>query len=76
MIENSFPGKDVSLDDINSKFPLSAKKSLEHKSIIQVENIAFGGNYVPVMGGPNTVESLELILKCAHHAKNCKIDVK
>ena len=27
------------------------------------------------MGGPNTVESLELILKCAHHARKCKIDI-
>lgn len=75
MIENSFPGKDISQDDIQTKFPLCSKKSLDHKSIIKIENIEFGGDHVPVIAGPNTVESLELILKCAHHAKKCKIDL-
>ena len=74
-IENSFPGKDISLDDIITKFPLSAKKSKVHKSIVKVGDVTFGDLYVPVMGGPNTVESLDLILECAHHAKKCHIDV-
>ena len=74
-IENSFPGKDISSDDIQTKFPLAAKKSVDHKSIVKVGNIAFGDIHVPVMGGPNTVESLDLILKCAHHAKKCHIDI-
>ena len=74
-IENSFPGKDISSDDIQTKFPLSAKASKDHKSIIKVGDLTFGDLHVPVMGGPNTVESLDLILDCAHHAKKCHIDI-
>ena len=30
MIENKFPGKDISEDDIREKFPLCAKKNQNH----------------------------------------------
>ena len=31
-IENKAPGKDISEEDLKSKFPLAAKKSPDHKS--------------------------------------------
>ena len=46
------------------------KKILDHKSIIKVDNIEFGGDHVPVIAGPNTVESLELILNVHITQKN------
>ena len=30
MLENKFPGKDISNEDIKSKFPLVAKKNSNH----------------------------------------------
>jgi len=31
-MDNKFPGKDISNDDLKSKFPLVAKKNKNHKS--------------------------------------------
>ena len=32
-INNKFPGKDVSADDLKNKFPLLAKKNVNHRTI-------------------------------------------
>ena len=32
MIENKFPGKDITEDDLKEKFPLCAKKNANHFS--------------------------------------------
>ncbi|MBI05000.1 MAG: 3-deoxy-7-phosphoheptulonate synthase [Pelagibacteraceae bacterium] len=69
MIENKIPGKDISNDDIKSKFPLVAKKHPDHKSKIKISGIEFGGSHIPVFAGPNMVESKELILDCAINIK-------
>ena len=69
MIENKFPGKDITEDDIKEKFPLCAKKNQNHYSKFEVAGVEFGGNTIPVMAGPNMVESKELILDVASNVK-------
>lgn len=69
MIENKAPGKDIGLDDLQTKFPLVAKKSPDHQSRFLVGNIEFGGPLVPVMAGPNTVETEEMIVRTAKAVK-------
>jgi len=68
-IENKFPTKDISEEDIKTKFPLVAKKNALHKSKFTISDVEFGGNLVPVFAGPNMVESEKLILDCAKNVK-------
>ncbi len=69
MVDNKFPGKDITEKDIKEKFPLCAKKNQNHYSKFDVEGVEFGGNIIPVMAGPNMVESKELILDVASNVK-------
>jgi len=69
IIENKFPGKDVSLEDMETKFPLAAKKNDTHKSKFKVAGVEFGGDLIPVFAGPNMVESKELIEDVATNVK-------
>ena len=69
-IENKFPGKDISNEDLKSKFPLCAKK----KGGFKVNNVIFGGKKIPIMAGPNMVESLQLIDRCGNFLNKNKID--
>ena len=64
-VDNKFPGKDITQDDIDGKIPLVAKKSPDHRTKFTCAGIEFGGDLVPVMAGPNTVENEELIVKTA-----------
>lgn len=68
-IENKFPGKDISPEDQLTKFPLVSKKDRAHRSCFKVCGVEFGGDLIPVFAGPNMVESRELILDIAVHAK-------
>lgn len=68
-IENKFPGKDISPEDLISKFPLAARQDPEHKSHFKVAGVEFGGALVPIFAGPNMVESRELILDIAQNVK-------
>ena len=70
MIENKAPGKDVSLEDIKTKFPLAAKKDPLHFSEFEIAGIKFGRDYAPIFAGPNMVESEELIDDCAKNLKS------
>lgn len=65
MIENKFPGKDITDDDIKNKFPLAAKKNELHRTIVKVNDIEFGGNTIPIMAGPNTVENEKMTVTIA-----------
>ena len=69
MLENKFPGKDITADDLKNKVPLAAKKSFDHKSIVRVAGVEFGGKLVPVFAGPNTVENEEMIVNTAKAVK-------
>ena len=69
-MDNKFPGKDISEEDLKSKFPLDAKKDKDHKSKFTVSGVEFGGNTIPIFAGPNMVESRELILDVAKNVKS------
>lgn len=69
MMENKFPGKDISPEDLLSKFPLAAKRDPEHRSRFTVAGVEFGGDLIPVFAGPNMVESRSLILETASAVK-------
>tara|TARA_B100000886_G_scaffold238643_1_gene167287 strand:- start:421 stop:1314 length:894 start_codon:yes stop_codon:yes gene_type:complete len=60
---NKFPGKDVSKEDLETKFPLAAARDGKKKSAFTVAGVEFGGRNIPVFAGPNMVESEELIVK-------------
>ena len=68
-MENSSPGKDISLEDIQSKFPLSAKKNSSHFSNFTIAGVEFGQGKCPVFAGPNMVESEALIKNVALNVK-------
>ena len=68
-IQNKFPGKDVTPEDLETKFPLVAKKSPEQVSRFEVAGVVFGGPTVPIMAGPNMVESEELIVDIAKNVQ-------
>lgn len=68
-IENKAPGKDVSEEDMETKFPLAAKISPDHKSLFSVAGVEFGGPLVPVFAGPNMVENEDLIVNTAKAVK-------
>ena len=69
-MDNKFPGKDISSEDLTSKFPLAAKKNPEHKSKFKIAGIEFGGDTIPIFAGPNMVESKDLIFDIAENVKN------
>ena len=69
-MDNKFPGKDISKDDIKTKFPLVAKKNKDHKSKFTISNVEFGGNTLPIFAGPNMVETEDLIMDVAKNVKS------
>jgi len=68
-IENKFPTKDISAEDLKTKFPLVAKKNSGHKSKFEISGVEFGGDLIPIFAGPNMVESRELIFDTAKNVK-------
>ena len=69
MIQNKAPGKDVSAEDMAEKFPLASKKNNTHFSKFDVGGIPFGDSLIPIMAGPNMVESEKLIVETAINVK-------
>lgn len=68
-VENKFPGKDISPDDLEGKFPLTALKNDKKRSKFEIAGVEFGGDLVPIFAGPNMVESRELIFDIANAVK-------
>ncbi|NQW10003.1 MAG: 3-deoxy-7-phosphoheptulonate synthase [Alphaproteobacteria bacterium] len=64
-VDNKFPGKDLSEDDIQNKIPLVAKKRPDHRTTFTCGGVEWGGKLIPVLAGPNTVENEEMIVKTA-----------
>ena len=65
-LSNKYPTKDITEDDIKSKLPLSTSKKVKYKVNIG-NNIIFGLKNIPVIAGPNGVESHKLmdqVAKC------------
>ena len=71
-IENKFPTKDISLEDLKSKFPLVAKNS-KHVSKFEIAGVEFGGDLIPIFAGPNMVESRELIFDAVQNVKKTEL---
>ncbi len=69
MIQNKAPGKDVSIEDMKEKFPLTAKTDKSHTSLFEIAGISFGSKLIPVMAGPNMVENENLIVETAIQVK-------
>ncbi len=70
-LSNKFPSKDITKDDIKNKLKLSTAKK---KVIVKIsKNIEFGGKNIPIIAGPNGVESLELMRKVAKVLKKNNI---
>jgi len=61
-MENKFPGKDITPEDLATKFPLAARKQ---SKLVTAGGITFDSRSVPVMAGPNMVESEQLIVETA-----------
>jgi 3-deoxy-7-phosphoheptulonate synthase len=68
-MNNANPGKDISAEDLLTKFPLAARSESQTNSVVQIsENVTFGGKNVPLIVGPNLVESEKLIFEIAEAA--------
>ena len=62
-LSNKFPTKDITLDDKINKLPLSTSKT---KRIVDIgDGIKFGGKNIPIIAGPNGVESRSLMVGVA-----------
>lgn len=73
-MDNKFPGKDISTEDLNSKFPLASSKN--KKRIVKIsENISFGDSFIPIIAGPNGIENKDVIFRCCEvlEKKNIKL---
>ena len=68
MLENKFPTKDISEEDLETKFPLASKK-LKNKTVFKVKDVEIGGDTIPIFAGPNMVESEKLIVDTAIELK-------
>ncbi len=68
-MDNKFPGKDITDEDIKTKFPLASKKNSDHKSKFKIAGVEFGGSNLPIFAGPNMVETKELIFDVAKNVK-------
>jgi 3-deoxy-7-phosphoheptulonate synthase len=64
---NKFPGKDVTPEDTTSKFPLVTNYP---KNAFEVSGVKFNSKKIPVMAGPNMVESEDLIVRTALAVKS------
>lgn len=72
-ISNKFPTKDISLDDIKNKLPLSTSKK---KKVVVIRNdIVFGEKKIPIIAGPNGVENFKLMYETAKVLKKNKIKI-
>jgi len=71
-MDNKFPGKDISDEDLKTKFPLAS--SLNKKKIIKItDSISFEEGTCPVIAGPNTVEDKDMMFRCAEILEKKKI---
>ena len=72
-LSNKEPTKDITRDDLINKLPLSTSKS---KKLVKIsKNISFGGSSIPVIAGPNGVESMSLMIKVARQLKKNKLNI-
>ena len=72
-LSNKQPTKDITLDDIKNKIPLiTSKKKID---VRVSKEIVFSESTLPIISGPNGVESRELILKIAKKIKSLGLKI-
>lgn len=72
-LSNKQPTKDITQDDKKNKLKLSTANK---KIVVKVDkNIVFGKKNIPIIAGPNGVESLELMRKVAKTLKKNNINL-
>jgi 3-deoxy-7-phosphoheptulonate synthase len=72
-LTNKEPTKDITLNDIKYKLPLSTSKK---KRIVKIsKNISFGGLNLPVIAGPNGVENKSLMINVARQLQKNNIHI-
>ncbi len=72
-LSNKFPTKDITLDDKKNKLPLATSKI---KRIVDIgDGIKFGGKNIPIIAGPNGVESRSLMVSVAKTLVKNKIKI-
>ena len=62
-LSNKFPAKDITDDDIQNKLKLISKRKV--RKILINDNLFFGEKNIPIIAGPNGVESRKLIFNTA-----------
>ncbi len=72
-LSNKEPTKDISVDDLKFKIPLSTSKK---KKIVKIsKNLSFGGDKLPIIAGPNGVENKKLMIDVAKQLKKNNISL-
>ncbi len=72
-LSNKQPTKDITIDDLRYKIPLVTKKK---KIRIKIsKDVIFDENTLPIISGPNGVESRELIFKTAKKIKSLGLKI-
>ncbi len=72
-LTNKQPTKDITLDDLKYKIPkITSKKKI---SVKIKKNIIFSEKNLPIIAGPNGVESRDLIIKVAKMLKKNKLNI-
>lgn len=72
-LTNKEPTKDITLNDIKYKLPISTSKK---KRIVKIsKNISFGGLNLPVIAGPNGVENKSLMINVARQLQKNNIHI-
>tara|TARA_B100000989_G_C19496236_1_gene452166 strand:+ start:120 stop:1028 length:909 start_codon:yes stop_codon:yes gene_type:complete len=72
-LSNKEPTKDISRDDLKNKIPLIKSNKVNHVKISK--GLVFGSNQIPIIAGPNGVESMALMIKVANQLKRNKIKI-
>ena len=71
-MENKFPGKDITEEDLKAKFPLSS--SSNKKKVVNIsKDISFGADQIPIIAGPNTIENKDMMFRCCETMEKKKI---
>ncbi len=72
-LSNRQPTKDITIDDLKYKIP---KITSKNKISVKIKkNIIFSEKNLPIIAGPNGVESRELIIKVAKMLKKNKLNI-
>ena len=73
-LSNKYPTKDITEDDRKNKLPISTSKKKERLIKIS-KDIIFGSNQIPIIAGPNGVESHKLMVDVAKCLVKNKIKI-